>query len=123
MDCEWKQKVTGDVDWVKCHKVNGTRVCVGVEVQVSARSDLLIIDVIHIRNALVKGIIDVGVIIVPSDKLSYYLTDRGPSFSDAKRHVREARAEDLPIIIWSLHHDRPGPPLAKQNKRRRKPKK
>ncbi len=29
----WTKKVTGDIDWSKCHKVNGTKVCVGVEVR------------------------------------------------------------------------------------------
>lgn len=38
----WSKKVTGDVDWTKCQIVNGTRVCVGVELQISGRSDLII---------------------------------------------------------------------------------
>jgi hypothetical protein len=37
----WTQKVTGDIDWVKCKIVDGTKVCIGVEVQVSIRSDLI----------------------------------------------------------------------------------
>ena len=32
-------------DWTKCAHINGAHVCVGVEVQFSARSDLLVIDV------------------------------------------------------------------------------
>ena len=40
----WTKRVSGDIDWIKCKIVNGTRVCVGVEVQVSARSDLLVMD-------------------------------------------------------------------------------
>src|SRR5438874_2202603 len=40
----WTKKQTGDVDWTKCKTVNGTRVCMGVEIQFSARSDLLVID-------------------------------------------------------------------------------
>jgi hypothetical protein len=40
----WTRKVSGDLDWVKCKSVNGTRVCIGVEVQVSARSNLLVMD-------------------------------------------------------------------------------
>jgi hypothetical protein len=113
----WTKTQTGDVDWVKCHIVDGTRVCVGVEVQLSARSDLLVIDIIHLRRALVGGVIDVGILVVPSDRLSVFLTDRGPSISDAKRHVREARAEDLPLLLVALEHDGPGEALAKQKKR------
>jgi hypothetical protein len=48
----WAKIQTGDVDWTKCHTVNGTRVCLGVEIQMSARSDLLVIDIIHLRKAL-----------------------------------------------------------------------
>jgi hypothetical protein len=114
----WTKAQTGDVDWVKCHVVNGTRVCVAVEVQFSARSDLLVIDVIHLRKALVGGAIDLGVLVVPSDRLSVFLTDRGPSIADAKRHVHEARAEDLPLLLIALEHDGPGAALAKQKKRR-----
>lgn len=116
----WTKSQTGDVDWVKCHVVNGTRVCLGVEVQFSARSDLLVIDVIHLRKALVRGSIDVGILLVPSDRLSVFLTDRGPSVSDAKRHITEARADDLPLLLIALEHDGPGPSLAKQVKRWRK---
>ena len=90
----------------------------GVEVQFSARSDLLAIDIHHLRKALVNGLIDIGVLVVPADQLSIYLTDRGPSVSAARRHVREARAEDLPLLLLSLIHDGPGPALAKQYKRK-----
>jgi hypothetical protein len=113
----WTKKQTGDVDWTKCRTVNGTKVCVGVEVQFSARSDLVVIDVIHLRKAVTDGKIDVAVLVVPSDTLGVYLTDRGPKMADAKRHVREARADDLPILVIALEHDGPGPALAKQPKR------
>ena len=112
----WKTSKTGDVDWTKCQTVNGTKVCIGVEVQCSARSDLLVIDLIHLRRALTKGLIDVGVLLVPSDRLGLFLTDRAPRFSDALRHVQEARVEDLPLIIMAFEHDGPGPALAKQKK-------
>src|SRR5580765_5951491 len=65
----WTKQQTGDVDWSKCHTVNGTRVCVGVEVQVSSRGDLLAVDILHLRKALVTGLIDVGIIVVPTDRL------------------------------------------------------
>jgi hypothetical protein len=112
----WTKKQTGDVDWTKCLTVNGTRVCVGVEIQFSARSDLVVIDVIHLRKAVTDGKIDVAVLVVPSDRLGVFLTDRGPKIADAKRHVREARADDLPLLLVALEHDGPGPALAKQQK-------
>jgi hypothetical protein len=116
----WTKRQTGDIDWIKCGTVNGTRVCIGVEVQFSARSDLLAIDIHHLRKAIIGGGIDVGILVVPNDHLAVFLTDRGPRISDAKRHVEEARAQDLPLILIALRHDGPGPALAKQAKRRSK---
>ncbi len=113
----WTQKVSGDIDWTKCKVVNGTKVCVGVEVQVSARSDLLVVDMIHLTAAFRDGRLDAGVVIVPSDKLSKFLTDRGPCVSDAKKHAKAARLEDSPLILLAIEHDGPGPPLAKQARR------
>lgn len=116
----WTPRKTGAVDWTKCRVVNGTKICLGVEIQFSARSDLIVIDIIHLRKALTQGLIDVGILIVPNDRLGGFLTDRGPSMSDAERHVREARAEDLPLLLIALEHDGPGPALAKQEKKARK---
>ena len=116
----WTKKVSGDIDWVKCHRVNGTRVCIGIEIQVSARSDLLVIDMIHLNAAFRDGRLDVGFIVVPSDRLSRFLTDRGPCISDAKKHVKAARLEDSPLVLFALEHDGPGPKLAKQPKSDRK---
>ena len=113
----WTKKTAGDIDWTKCHEVDGTRVCVGVEVQVSARSDLLVVDMIHLTAAFRDGRLDIGVVIVPSDRLGRFLTDRGPCISDAKKHARAARLEDSPLILFAIEHDGPGPPLAKQAKR------
>ena len=103
----WAKKTAGDIDWVKCKVVNGTQVCIGVEVQVSARSDLLVVDRIHLAAAFRDGRLDAGVIIVP---------DRGPCLSDAKRHARVARLEDSPLILLAIKHDGPGPALPKQKK-------
>jgi hypothetical protein len=113
----WKKKQTGDIDWTKCYRVNGTEVCLGIEVQMSARSDLLVMDIDHLRRGMAEGRIDVGVLAVPSDALGTFLTDRGPCLSDAKRHVDVARASDLPLLLIGLTHDSPGEALAKRYKR------
>lgn len=63
--------------------------------QVSARSDLLVMDMIHLNAAFREGRIDVGLVIVPSDKLSKYLTDRAPCMSDAKSTPRQR--------VWKIH--------------------
>lgn len=113
----WTKKVSGDMDWIKCKVVNGTSVCIGVEVQVSARSDLLVMDMIHLNAAFREGRIDVGLVIVPSDKLSKYLTDRAPCMSDAKKHAKAARLEDSSLVLLGIEHDGAGPSLAKQAKK------
>jgi hypothetical protein len=114
----WNKKQTGDVDWSKCHEVNGTTVCIGVEIQFSTRSDMLIVDVQHLRDQITTGKLDIGIIVVPSDRLSNFLTDRGPSFTDAVKAMERARASDLPLAVLALEHDGPGDALAKQLKRR-----
>jgi hypothetical protein len=119
----WTNKVTGDIDWTKCKQINGTAVCIGVEIQVSARSDLLVVDMIHLTAAFREGRLDVGIVIVPSDRLSRFLTDRGPCVSDAKRHAKQARLEDSPLVLIAIEHDGPGPALKKQRKRQSKRKK
>jgi len=113
----WQKIQSGDIDWTKCHTVNGTRVCLGVEIQFSGRSDLLIVDVVHLRDGLTHGYIDVGVVVVPSDRLAVFLTDRVARYSDAVKAVERARAEDLPLVILSLEHDGPGSALPKRRTR------
>lgn len=113
----WIQGGSGKTDWTKCLTVNGVNVCVGVEIQVSARSDLTIIDVAHLREDIQKGMIDIGVIVTPSERLGHFLTDRAPSISAARRAVKEARAEDSPLLLISLEHDGAGPALPKQAKK------
>jgi len=67
---DWKQIKSGGVDWSKQRRYNQSFAArVGVAIQVSARSDLLIRDVVHPRNNLQKAEIDIGVIIVPDDRM------------------------------------------------------
>jgi hypothetical protein len=61
---DWVGIKAGGIDWVKRMRYNQTFLArLGVEIQVSARSDLLIRDVVHLRNSLQKAEIDVGVIV------------------------------------------------------------
>jgi hypothetical protein len=113
----WRNIQSGGIDWSKCHRANGTEVCLGIEVQMSARSDMLVMDIQHLRVAMTNGEIDVGILAVPSDRLGAFLTDRAPCLSDAKRHMEMARATDLPMLIIGLTHDGPGDPLRKRYKR------
>ncbi len=117
----WTKKQAGGIDWLKCLTVKGVTVCVGVEIQVSGRSDSgLFADIIHLRKAFVEGRIDLGIIIVPTDRLGNFLTDRVARVSDAKRHVSDSRSEDLPLLLIAIEHDGPGSPLPKKKTRQGK---
>ena len=105
---DWVQSKTGDIDWVKRFRYNQTIVSrIGVEIQVSGRSDLLARDIVHIRNNLQDSHIDVGVIVVPSDGFEYFLTDRVANFSYAVRYVEEElrEAQSYPIVLLAIEHD------------------
>jgi hypothetical protein len=111
----WTQKKAGGVDWIKKQKVNSRRfICIGVEVQVSGRSDMLAVDLIHLKKELLQGMIDLAVLVVPTDRLGNFLTDRVAKLSEAKRHIDMARAEEMPFILMAIEHDGPGPALKKQ---------
>ncbi len=110
----WESKQSGDVDWSKCKVVNGTRVCVGVEIQISARSELLYKDILHLKSRIVSGDIDLGIIVVPSDHLQSFLPDRTPSVSYARKVIAEQDADRLPIVLIEMEHDGAGPPLGKK---------
>ncbi len=102
----WTKSISGDIDWTKCKAIDGTEVCVGVEVQVSSRSDLIFRDVVHFKNQIIEGLIDLGILILPSDQLSYFLTDRVPAMKDGLRIVgEEMRAHDLPLMLIAIEHD------------------
>ena len=105
----WVKTAVGGIDWEKANDGNAR---LGVEVQVSARSDLLAVDLLHLRDSMQGGLVEVGIIMVPDDSLSYYLTDRTPNLRTAIKHV-EAQATDLPIRIVAFSHDRTGDALRK----------
>src|SRR5258705_4744687 len=108
----WKKQQTGDVDWTKCHRVNGTEVCLGVEVQMSARGDMLVMDVHHLRTGMTAGRIDVGVLAVPSDRLGMFLTDPAPWVSAAKRNAEKSRGTALRWFLFGSTPDGPGNALS-----------
>lgn len=105
---DWVQSKSGDIDWIKRLRYNCTIVSrLGVEIQVSGRSDLLARDIVHIRNNLQDSHIDAGVIVVPSDDFEYLLTDRVANYTYAVRYVEEElrEAQAYPIILIAVEHD------------------
>lgn len=105
----WVKLTSGGIDWTK---TNDQGLSVGVEVQVSGRSDMLAVDILHLSESMTHGSIDIGLIIVPNNRLSRFLTDRTPNLATAVKHV-ESRARSLPIRIVAFGHDGIGPPLSK----------
>lgn len=105
----WKKLTSGGVDWTKQNDRGAT---IGVEVQVSGRSDMLAVDIMHLKDDISEGRIDVGLIVVPDDQLSKFLTDRTPNFATALKHVNH-RAKDLPIRVAAFRHDGVGDALPK----------
>lgn len=112
----WTIKKSGGVDWTKGKVVNGTTLSIGVEIQMSIRSDALIIDVCHLRDSIIAGTIDVGVIVTNSDRMAVFMTDRVAHYSHAVLTVDRARAQDLPLVVIGLEHDGPGQALPKRPK-------
>jgi hypothetical protein len=118
---DWVKTQSGGVDWVKRIRYNSTFIArLGVEIQVSSRSDLLIRDIVHLRNKLQEGYIDVGVIVVPSDHFQFYLVDRTPSLKDARRYIEDEFKEAMtfPIVIIAVEYDGIGPALPKKKTNR-----
>jgi hypothetical protein len=116
----WEKITSGGVDWSKNIRYNRTFIAkIGVEVQVSARSDLLIRDIVHLRNSIQKGEIEVGIIVVPSIKMQIYLPDRTPSIKDARKYIEEEFTEAMtyPIILIAIEHDGPGYAIKKQKRK------
>jgi len=110
----WTIVKSGGIDWTKCARYNGAEVCMGVELQISARSDLLTNDLAHLMQAIEIGNIDVGVIVVPSNQTAYYLTDRCPRFSYAIDHVNRIKGQFSPLLIISIGHGGIGAALPKR---------
>jgi hypothetical protein len=42
-----------------------------------------------------------------------FLTDRVAKLSEAMRHIKMARFEDMPFVLIAFEHDGPGPRLVK----------
>ena len=105
----WEKISSGGIDWSKTD-ANSRRL--GVEVQVSGRSDMVAVDLLHLQDALRGGALDAGVIVVPDDVLSPFLTDRTPNLRTTIKHV-ESTAPNATLQVIAFKHDGTGPPLPK----------
>ena len=117
---DWVKMATGDLDWVKSKKTTlTTTIKMGVEIQISARSDLVIRDLVHMRENMKLGRVEVVVLVVPSDRMSKFLPDRSPSLSGTLRYIEKEfdEIQQFPLVLISVEHDGVGKPLPKQKRR------
>ena len=118
---EKEERGTGDIDWIKRIVANSSTIAVGVELQVSGRGGgSHLTDIIHLRAGLAEaddGRIDLAVMVVPTDRLAYFLTDRVEGVSQVRKYLKQMKAdEDLPLLVVAIAHDGPGAALPKQPK-------
>ena len=118
-DSTWKKRVSGGVDFIKHREVDGIRVGLGVEIQVSARSDMVAVDLLHLKQDLHAGEIDAGILVVPSNQLAHYLVSRAPNVTDSLRILNSFDAGSLPICLWGIEHDGAGAALPVKGRRNR----
>jgi hypothetical protein len=112
----WVQRKSSGVDWVKRQAINGYPrfICLGVEVQVSGRSDMIAAGLLHLRTQLQHREIDSAVLVVPSDRLGRFITDRVATFSLAMRHIKAGHYEEMPFVMMAIEHDGPGAVIKKK---------
>jgi hypothetical protein len=110
----WDRQRSPGIDWVKCKVLEDTCVCTGVKIHISAWCESLYKDVLNLSNRINGGDIDLGIIIVPSNRLHSFLPDRTPSKSYAEKVIKEQDADRLPILLIEMEHDGPGPALPKK---------
>lgn len=115
---DWVKTTTGDIDWMKSMRINGITIRIGVEIQVSARSDLVIRDLLHMRENMKKGITDTVVLVVPSDRMSKFLPDRAPSLAETLRYIEQEfnEIQQFPFVLVAVEHDGTGKALPKQKR-------
>jgi hypothetical protein len=117
----WDKKQSGGIDWKKQHRYNQSVIAkIGVELQVSARSDLVVRDIVHLRNSLAESDIDAGVIVVPSDLMGRFLPDRTPTLRETVKYIEQEFKEAMatPLVIIAIEHDGPA-----QNPLKKRPRK
>ena len=72
------------------------------------------VDLLHLRSQLLQGEIDLAVLVVPSDKLGGYITDRVATLSQATRHIKAGHYEEMPFVMMAIEHDGPGLKIKKK---------
>lgn len=104
----WREgkKTEGEPDFIACVDYKGVRTCLGVEIQISARSVQVYQDVVHLRTAVRESKIDACVIVINSDDFAYYLPSRVANLREALKYIAETiDPRDLPLLVIPIEHD------------------
>jgi hypothetical protein len=104
----WREgkKSEGEPDFIACIDHDGATVCLGVEIQISARSVQVYQDVVHLRAAFRERKIDVGVIVINADDFAQYLPSRVANLREAQKYIGETIDQrDLPLLVIPIKHD------------------
>ncbi len=104
----WREgkKTEGEPDFIACIDYNGARTCLGVEIQISARSVQVYQDVVHLRTAIRERKIDVGLIVINSDEFAQYLPSRVANLREALKYIAQTiDPRDLPLVVIPIKHD------------------
>jgi len=75
---------------------------------------MIAVDLMHLRQKLLQGEIDLAVLVVPSDELGRYITDRVATLSQATRHIKTWHFDEMPFLLMAIEHDGPGEKLKKK---------
>jgi hypothetical protein len=71
----------------------------------------VVIDIYHLRKSIQAGEIDLGIIVVPSDRFAPFLRSRQPSLRETLRAIEETDAHKIPLLVMAVEHDGAGPAL------------
>ena len=116
----WEKSMAHGVDRIKMFQYGNVSLArLGVQLKMPSFSNMSMADIIHLRRGIIEGLIDVGVVVVPDDRLQIFLPDRTPAFKDAVRYIEDEfkEAMNYPFIVMALEHDGPGEALPKQARR------
>jgi hypothetical protein len=116
----WERTSVAGVDWIKKRLYAQSFLSrLGVELQVSARSARSTADIANLRREIITGLIDVGVVVVPDDRLQGFLPDKTPTFSDAVTYIDEQFREAMKcsFVVIAVEHDGPSEAPLKQRRK------
>lgn len=105
----WSRAIKGRRYWKKCVEIDGASVCAKVGVRVSGRKDFVVTDLHSLCRSIETGEVDLGILVVPSDRLSHALRPRQTSLRETQEVVEQTNACSLPLLLIAIEYDRHRP--------------